>query len=545
MYPLAQFAVSLVGLSAVFPSLAAAATADEWRSRSIYQLITDRFALPSGSSIDPKTCNPAQAKFCGGTWQGIMQHLDYIQGMGFTAIWISPVNQNIPGPTAYGDPYHGYWIADVSQLNDRFGTADDLRQLSDELHRRGMYLMVDVVVNNVASATIPPNYSQYLFKDPSYYHPYCQVDHNNRTSAQVCWLGDTKVALPDLDTENQIVVSTYNQWVSQFVQDFGIDGLRIDAAKHVRAEFWGPFCKAAGVFCIGEVFGDDIDLAASYQGPTTLDAILNFPQYSALKDAFTIPGPGNMSSLVDQFNTARRKFTDVGVLGNFLENHDLPRWTSFSVDIQSMFNAMAFSFMSDGIPVLYYGQEQRFNGAGDPVNREPLWPSQYDQGDTYKFMAMLNQVRNYLTQSGDWLHQPAQIISYTDEALFLAKGYVITVLTNIGSPPKNASASMIGSGFSPNQVMIDVITCQQVIVGSQGSIYIDYRKGGHASILIPEYYIRGSDICTDVQRASYQGMTPQKSASSGAAPARLSSAELASSMALLAGTIVWLTVGAV
>lgn len=141
-----------------------------------------------------------------------------------------------------------------------------------------------------------------------------------------------------------------------------------------------------------------------------------------------------MSSLVDQFNLAREKFTDVGVLGNFLENHDLPRWTSFSVDIQSMFNAMAFNFMSDGIPVLYYGQEQRFNGAGDPVNREPLWPSQYDQGDAYKFMAMLNQVRNYLNQSGDWLHQPAQIISHTDDALFLARGYVITVLTNIGSP---------------------------------------------------------------------------------------------------------------
>ncbi|KAG8900223.1 hypothetical protein FRC00_013880, partial [Tulasnella sp. 408] len=392
--------------------------------------------------------------------------------MGFTAIWISPVNQNIPGPTAYGDPYHGYWIADVSQLNDRFGTADDLRQLSEELHRRGMYLMVDVVVNNVASPTIPPDYSQYLFKD----------HYDDRASAQDCWLGDTKVTLPDLDTENPVVVSTYNQWVSQFVKDFGIDGLRIDAAKHVRADFWGPFCEAAGVFCIGEVFGDDIDLAASYQGPTTLDAILNFPQYSALKDAFAIPGPGNMSSLVDQFNIARRKFTDVGVLGNFLENHDLPRWNSFSVDIQSMFNAMTFNFMSDGIPVHYYGQEQRFNGAGDPVNREPLWPSQYNQGDAYKYMGMLNQVRNYLIQADDdWLHQPAEIISHTDEALFLAKGYVITVVTNIGSPPKNASASMIGSGFSPNQVMIDTVTCQQVIVGSQGSIYLDYRKGGHSS----------------------------------------------------------------
>lgn len=191
-----------LSLLSLLPTLATASTADDWRTRSIYQVITDRFALPEGSSIDPKACNPAQQKICGGTWQSIIQNLDYIQGMGFSAVWIrcacryfcpglpthrvlmpradppitfyflppshasfSPVNQNIPGPTAYGDPYHGYWIADITQLNDRFGTADDLKQLSNELHQRDMYLMVDVVVNNVASTTNPPNYNQYLFKD--------------------------------------------------------------------------------------------------------------------------------------------------------------------------------------------------------------------------------------------------------------------------------------------------------------------------------------------------------------------------------------------
>lgn len=56
-------------------------------------------------------------------------------------VWISPVSQNYQGPsTPYGDAYHGYWIADATQLNDKFGTADDLKALSDELHRRGMYV---------------------------------------------------------------------------------------------------------------------------------------------------------------------------------------------------------------------------------------------------------------------------------------------------------------------------------------------------------------------------------------------------------------------
>lgn len=59
----------------------------------------------------------------------------------FYLVWISPISQNYQGPrTPYGDPYHGYWIADAAQLNDKFGTADDLKALSDEIHRRGMYV---------------------------------------------------------------------------------------------------------------------------------------------------------------------------------------------------------------------------------------------------------------------------------------------------------------------------------------------------------------------------------------------------------------------
>ncbi|KAG8904709.1 hypothetical protein FRB99_001295 [Tulasnella sp. 403] len=497
----------LLALLPLFSTLAFAASADDWRSRSIYQIITDRYALPANSGIDPNACDPMQQRICGGTWASITANLDYIQNMGFTAIWISPVNQNIPGPTAYGDPYHGYWIADITQLNDRFGTADDLKALSNALHQRGMLLMVDVVVNNVASTSMTPDYSQYYFKDPSLYHPYCPVDYSNQTSAQQCWLGDTKLPLPDVNTENPTVINAYNQWVGQFVQEYQIDGLRIDAAKHVRRDFWGPFCQASGVFCIGEVFGDDLQTCASYQDPSSLDSVLNFPQYSALQDAFVLPGKANMSSLVDEFDQARKAFKDVGVLGNFLENQDLPRWKNQSIDVQTMFQALTFSFMSDGIPIVYYGQEQGFSGNHDPANREPLWPSGYTQTDTVNFITMLNKLRNRLIETSDWVTEPAEIISYTNSTLFLAKGFVVSVLTNIGSPPRNMSANMVGSGFAPGQVMIDTVTCQQLIIGSQGSINIDYSKGGRASILIPEYYLRGSDLCLTAQRASFQSVS--------------------------------------
>jgi hypothetical protein len=130
------------------------------------RIITDRYALPSGSPIDPHACNTSAQTWCGGTWAGITQNLDYIQAAGFTAIWISPVSQNYVGPrTPYGDPYHGYWVQDASQLNARFGSADDLKALVAAVHQRGMYIMVDVVVNNVMALGTTPDYSQYMFKD--------------------------------------------------------------------------------------------------------------------------------------------------------------------------------------------------------------------------------------------------------------------------------------------------------------------------------------------------------------------------------------------
>lgn len=77
-------------------------------------------------------------------------------------------------------------------------------------------------------------------------------------------MGDTSVALVDVNTENAGVVEQYEGWIANFVQEYGIDGLRIDAAKHIRHDFWSGFCTAAGVFCIGEVFGPDIKYAASF-----------------------------------------------------------------------------------------------------------------------------------------------------------------------------------------------------------------------------------------------------------------------------------------
>lgn len=165
----------------------------------------------------------------------------------------------------------------------------------------------------------------------------------------------------DVNTEHPDVVSSYSTWIKDFVQQYKVDGLRLDAAKHVRGDFWPPFCESAGVFCMGEVYEQDVGKTALWQinhsqptaaassvggsgsDPVGMDSVLNFPLYWNLVDAFAITdrnenaeGKLDLTVLQRKMNDIRSGFTDPSVLGTFLENHDVPRWASTSVDPQSL-----------------------------------------------------------------------------------------------------------------------------------------------------------------------------------------------------------------
>lgn len=323
----------------------------EWAKQSIYQVMTDRFARSDGSSTE---CSDIQ-RHCGGTWTGLINKLDYIQQMDFTAVQISPVVENIEENTGYGEAYHGYWPNDMYGINEKFGTAGDLNQLSQELHNRGMCLMVDVVINDMAQAidgSMPDqdiDYSQLNpFNDEKYYHDYCNItDYDNDQIAQDCWLGVTNVALPDLATESQEVVDMIGTWIRGLVANYSIDGLRIDAAKHVNDEFLPPFIEAAGVFTFGEIYSGVVENVCKYQRNGLMDAMPNFPIYFPLIRAFT---NGEMQALSEMIKEVEEGCTDTSVLGIFAENHDLPRFASIVQDLALAKNAIAFTILADGIP---------------------------------------------------------------------------------------------------------------------------------------------------------------------------------------------------
>lgn len=254
--------------------------------------MTDRFALQdvSDGTAYNVPCNTSALQYCGGTWRGIIDHLDYIQAMGFDAVWISPPFSNIEGQTPMGEAYHGcvrsvthpfvsdidvswlsYWTRDLTALNKQFGTVNDLKNLSDSLHARGMYLMLDIVVNHMVSprpfnatavqlaftntsAPIANTTGLYPFTDLTDFHSLCWInDYTNQTEVEQCWLGNENMPWADVDTENTEVIGTLNSWISDVIRDFGVDGLRLSTVKFVSREFWNTFATQASIFTLGEV----------------------------------------------------------------------------------------------------------------------------------------------------------------------------------------------------------------------------------------------------------------------------------------------------
>eukprot|EP01084_Bolivina_argentea_P101096 181314_1 len=139
------------------------ASPEEWKSKSIYQLLTDRFA----KTVDDYSACTNLGAYCGGTFKGIMNHYNtYIEDLGFDAIWISPVVTQIPWNQGGLSSFHGYWAYDLYSINSHFGTENDLISLSNMT-----YLMIDVVGNHMG----PPQNNNYNnFKG---YNPFNQTSH--------------------------------------------------------------------------------------------------------------------------------------------------------------------------------------------------------------------------------------------------------------------------------------------------------------------------------------------------------------------------------
>ncbi|GAA1424647.1 pullulanase-type alpha-1,6-glucosidase [Streptomyces thermospinosisporus] len=385
----------------------------------------------------------------GGDLKGLTKKLDYIKGLGTTAIWMAPIFRNQPVQGTGKDAsagYHGYWITDFTQVDPHFGTNKDLEKLIDKAHDKGMKVFFDVITNHTADVVDyeEKSYSYlskgafpYLTKDG---RPFDDADyadgrkkfpptgagtfprtpvvpaakknlkvpswlndpamyHNRGDST---WAGESTTygdfsGLDDLWTERPEVVEGMKKIYQRWVKDFGIDGFRIDTVKHVNMEFWTQWATALDAyaakqgrddfFMFGEVFSADTDITSPYVTQGRLDSTLDFPFQDAARRYASQGGSAAALSSVfgDDYKytsgtaNAYEQVTflgnhDMGRIGTFLEQ-DNPKASDAELLKKDVF-AHELMFLSRGNPVIYYGDEQGFTGAGgDKDARQTLFAS--------------------------------------------------------------------------------------------------------------------------------------------------------------------------
>eukprot|EP00767_Chilomastix_cuspidata_P001057 gnl/Chilomastix_cuspidata/1318.p1 GENE.gnl/Chilomastix_cuspidata/1318~~gnl/Chilomastix_cuspidata/1318.p1 ORF type:complete len:482 (+),score=96.41 gnl/Chilomastix_cuspidata/1318:145-1446(+) len=420
-------------------------------------------------------CNDL-GNYCGGTFDGIVDQLDYISELGFNAIWISPVITNRPGG------YHGYWAEDIWGINSNFGSASDLRVLVDECHNRDIWVMLDVVANHMGNCDSRWDFSCLSpFDSSEHYHSYdCDIENwDDQWEVENCRLS----GLPDLDQDNSFVYSTLNEWIAEIVEAFGFDGIRVDTAKDVPKSFWADFLDSAGVFSIGEVFDGDISYVAPYQ--EYFPSLFNYPLYYSLLNTYGYGG--SLWDLSNVIKDEENQFPDVTLLATFTDNHDNARWLyQTGGDWERYRSALTFALFYQGVPVIYYGSEQGFNGGNDPYCRECLWPTGFVGGnELYDLIRTIAHMRriNY----GDWLSSRFEERYVLDDLYCFSRGDVFVTTTNAGSQSGTRSWSISNTPFRPGATVCNIFWPDSdcVTIGADGSFGV-WLVDGEPKVFVPE-----------------------------------------------------------
>lgn len=416
-----------------------------------YFVMTDRFANGDpandtggieGDRLDHGFDPTSKGFYQGGDIAGIRERLDYVEGLGTTAIWLTPsfLNRPVQGTGADASAgYHGYWITDFTRIDPHLGTNEELRGLIDDAHARGIKVYFDIITNHTADV-IDNEQGQYAYVDkattpykdaagtpfdPDDYagtddfpaldaatsFPYTPKVAAEDADVKVpAWLNDTTLyhnrgnstwtgesvtygdfdGLDDLMTEHPTVVEgfveVYEDWI-----DLGIDGFRIDTVKHVNPEFWETwsadvldYAHAQGkddFFMFGEVFDADAAKTSPYVRDTDMSSVLDFSFQAGATSYASGNSARGLASLFasdDRYTTPSKS---ASALPTFLGNHDMGRvgYMLASTDDALARDELAHELMylTRGQPVVYYGDEQGFAGAGgDKDARQTLFASQ-------------------------------------------------------------------------------------------------------------------------------------------------------------------------
>lgn len=377
-------------------------------SQIMYFLMVDRFNN-GNSNNDKKVDDPEilpEANYYGGDLAGVTQKIKdgYFTALGINTIWLSPITQNplgawglYPEPRTKFSGYHGYWPISSSKVDFRFGTSDELKELIAEAHSRNMNVILDYVANHVHKEH--PLYIEHPDWATSLYLPDGSLNTERWDEYRLTTWFD--VFLPTLDLERPEVYEPMTDSALYWLTEFGLDGFRHDATKHIHENFWRRLTQKVkqnvldrSVYQIGETYGSK-ELIASYIGSGMLDSQFDFNIYDASVAAFARPdiaftqlnnslhetfdyyGWNNLMGYISGNQDRARFISYAGGAVRFDEDAKKAGWTreigvGDSVAYSKLCMLNAFNMTIPGVPTIYYGDEFGSPGGNDPDNRKMM-----------------------------------------------------------------------------------------------------------------------------------------------------------------------------
>ena len=407
----AVLSLSLFGQAAVaanFTNLAGKVLRQETSNESIYFIMVDRFENgdPANDNAgfvagDPTGgFDPTDIGYWhGGDLKGVTKHLNYVKSMGFTSIWITPpVKQKYIQESSAA--YHGYWGLDFTTVDPHLGTEADFKDMVTRAHELGLKVIVDVVANHTADVIYYDNSKpKILASEANSKKPDWLNNINNYHNIGISQGTDSDFfGLDDIATENPEVIEGWIKVWSDWINNFDIDGFRIDTFKHVNPEFWLkviPAIKEVALkkgktdfLVFGEVFEPSPYVTSTFVRTKQIASLLDFP-FQERVSRFAKYGT-NTIELVGLFNADdlyTTPTTNAYGLITFLGNHDMGRIgyqirsavldndLTGALDRAKLANALLF--LLRGSPALYYGDEKGMAGTGgDKQARQDMFSTQ-------------------------------------------------------------------------------------------------------------------------------------------------------------------------
>ena len=517
-----------------------------WEAANIYFLLTDRFnnGNPANDINFDRTEDAATLRgFEGGDIRGIIQKLEegYFEDLGINAIWFTPVVEQIHGITDEGTgptyAYHGYWIKDWTALDPNFGTEEELTQLIELAHSKGIRVLLDVVINHTGPATD---------QDPAWNEDWVRTgppcDYKNYEGTTSCTLVEN---LPDIRTDNNNDVELpaplktkweaegrYEQemaeldaffaasghpkaprfyimkWITDFVKKYGVDGFRVDTVKHTEAYVWSELYELAAIafeewksehpeqvldnspfFMVGEVYNYNVSSGRWFDyGDKKVDffdhgfkSLINFEfKYDATK---------SYEELFSKYDTQLHNALKGKSVLNYLSSHDDS--APFDRERKKPFETATKLLLSPGASQVYYGDETarplKIEGAtGDANLRSSMnWKALETNKDVQKIhqhWQKLGTFRRDHPAVGAGKHQMISDSPYVFSRTLELEDFTETVIIGLDLKAGKKSIS-IGNLFKDGTRLNDHYSGKQGVV-SEGKLIID---SPFATVLLYKY----------------------------------------------------------